>query len=68
MSARPAHSFGIWTLAAVLVTALALTGCGRKGALEAPPDAAVEGQPRTLRAGEAPKKVPEREFILDRLL
>jgi predicted small lipoprotein YifL len=55
-------------MAAVLAVALALAGCGRKGPLEAPPDAKVEGQPKTLPAGTAPPKVPERRFVLDRLL
>ena len=35
--------FGRWAVAVALVAALGLGGCGRKGALDAPPSAAVSG-------------------------
>ena len=60
----------IWRLAIVMAAGLALAGCGRKGALEPPPGANIERQPRTLPAGTEPGKAsaPDRPFILDRLL
>lgn len=67
--ARAARTHGIvWSAAALLALSLALAGCGRKGALEPPPNASVEGQPKGLAAGTAPAKVPDRPFVLDRLL
>jgi predicted small lipoprotein YifL len=51
-----------------VAAALALAACGRKGNLELPPDASVEGQRETMSAGTAPDKVPERSFVLDGLL
>jgi predicted small lipoprotein YifL len=58
-------------VAGILVAGLALSACGRRGALEPPPSAestdpayAVEGNP-----AEAQKNAkPDRPFILDRLL
>jgi len=52
----------------LVAAALALAGCGRKGSLELPPDASVEGQPNSMPAAKAPAKVPERSFVLDGLL
>lgn len=52
----------------LVAAALALGGCGRKGGLELPPDAKVEGQPTSMSAGTAPDKVPDNPFILDGLL
>jgi len=52
----------------LVAAALALAACGRKGNLELPPDASVEGQPKAMPAGTAPDKVPERSFVLDGLL
>ena len=40
---RRLDRFGRWTVAVALVAALGLAGCGRKGALDAPPSAAVSG-------------------------
>jgi predicted small lipoprotein YifL len=59
-----------WRIAVVVAAGLALAACGRKGALEPPPGANIEGQPKTLPAGVEPGKaaVPDRPFILDRLL
>lgn len=68
MSLKTRFSGGRWAVAVAVAMAVALTGCGRKGALEAPPEASVEGQPKTLNAGSAPKKVPDRKFVLDGLL
>ncbi|MDA7947766.1 MAG: lipoprotein [Hyphomicrobiaceae bacterium] len=52
-------------MAALLVTAVSLSACGRKGPLERPPAArAADGQ-----AGETSDRGgPDRPFILDRLL
>jgi predicted small lipoprotein YifL len=55
-------------LIGLVAAALALAACGRKGNLELPPDASVEGQRETMSAGTAPDKVPERSFVLDGLL
>ena len=52
----------------LVAAALALAACGRKGNLELPPNASVEGQPEAMSAAEAPDKVPERSFVLDGLL
>ncbi len=52
-------------LAALLVTAVGLSACGRKGPLEAPPRAqASDGQA----AGATEEERRNRPFILDRLL
>ena len=51
-------------LAALLVTAVGLSACGRKGPLERPPAATAQGQ-----AVDRPDPDgPNRPFILDRLL
>lgn len=58
-------------LAGIFVASLALSACGRRGALEPPPNAqstnpaySVDGTP-----AEAQKNAkPDRPFILDRLL
>ena len=53
----------------LLVAAVGLAGCGRKGALEAPPSAAVEAAPADAAAppaGTVPK--PDKPFVLDGLL
>jgi len=52
----------------LVAAALALAACGRKGNLELPPDASIEGQPKAMPAAKAPDKVPERSFVLDGLL
>ena len=59
----------------VLATSLALTACGRRGALQPPPGASVEqpqGSPGSAAApgantGTAQEK-PDPPFILDRLI
>jgi len=51
-----------------VAAALALAACGRKGNLELPPDASIKDQPKTMQAGKAPEKVPEKSFVLDGLL
>lgn len=60
----------IWLAVGALALALGVSGCGRKGGLEAPPDASVEGQPKTLTEGTAPPRGTgkDRPFILDGLL
>jgi predicted small lipoprotein YifL len=53
----------------LLVAAVGLAGCGRKGALEAPPSATVEAAPADAAAppaGAVPK--PDKPFVLDGLL
>lgn len=55
-------------LVALVAAALALAACGRKGNLELPPDASIKDQPKTMQAGKAPEKVPEKSFVLDGLL
>lgn len=59
-------------LAAMLVTALA--GCGRRGALEPPPDPSVAATPHpdqlaaVRRPRPIPIKPPDQPFLLDPLL
>jgi predicted small lipoprotein YifL len=52
----------------LVVAAVGLAGCGRKGALEAPPGMAV----KAATAGEQPapddQKKPDRKFVLDPLI
>lgn len=51
-------------LAALLVTAVGLSACGRKGPLERPPNAkTADGQ-----AADTGPGGPKRPFVLDRLL
>lgn len=53
-------------LSVLLLIALAIGGCGRRGALEPPPDPTLRsGQPSAGAEGEAP---PRRRFILDPLI
>ena len=52
-------------IVALLVSAIGLSACGRKGPLERPPNAKVADAQTT---GEASPSKPDRRFILDRLL
>ena len=60
----------------LIVLALALAGCGRRGGLELPPDAkpatvekpAETVTPREPKRAFQKKKVPEKPFILDGLI
>lgn len=53
----------------VVMAASALAGCGRRGSLEPPPDAAASRDP-SIPMGKTPKghDVPDRDFFLDPLL
>jgi len=62
---RPLH-FRL-ALAGAIVAALTLSGCGRKGALEAPAGAAVTVDPAADTTDTGAKK-PIRPFVLDKLL
>lgn len=53
-------------MAAVALAAIAVAGCGRKGPLERPPNAAAP-EPET-QAADATVRGPDKPFILDRLL
>jgi predicted small lipoprotein YifL len=56
-------------LAGVLVAAFALSACGRRGPLEAPPNAAVTGDETAAAVAQDPKAgKPNGSFILDPLL
>jgi predicted small lipoprotein YifL len=60
---------GRLALAGLVVAAIGLAGCGRKGALEAPPAATLEAAPADAAApksGAIPK--PDKPFVLDGLL
>jgi predicted small lipoprotein YifL len=52
----------------ILLAAVALTGCGRRGPLEAPPGAAAAASADPAAAPAAPVPEPDRPFILDPLL
>jgi predicted small lipoprotein YifL len=52
-------------LVALVVSALGLSACGRKGPLEKPPRASASNAQAS--EGASPSK-PDRPFILDRLL
>ena len=54
-------------LMALVAAAIGLSACGRKGALEAPPYAAVETADKTGETPEEAKK-PDKPFFLDPLL
>lgn len=54
-------------LAIVLMTALGLTACGRKGPLERPPHAEKRAEGATGPDGK-PSDRPQRPFILDKLV
>jgi predicted small lipoprotein YifL len=62
---------GKWFLSPVLLIALAaavgLAACGRKGALEAPPYAAVKADEAAAKPDTGPQK-PNKPFVLDPLL
>ena len=57
-------------LIVLLLTGLALTGCGRRGALQPPPGAAVEQQPgaATGTNTSTAKEKPDPPFLLDPLI
>ncbi len=55
----------------LVVTSLALTACGRRGALQPPPGAAAVAQPTGTTAGTdtaTAEEKPDPPFILDALL
>ncbi|MEO8668342.1 MAG: lipoprotein [Bauldia sp.] len=54
-------------LAGAVIAALALSACGRKGALEAPPSAATTGDP-AVKSDDVGAKKPNRPFFLDGLI
>ena len=54
-------------IAASLLAALALSGCGRRGPLEPPPSATATTQTQDQKATDEPEK-PDRRIILDNLL
>jgi predicted small lipoprotein YifL len=54
-------------IAAALLAALALSGCGRKGPLEPPPSATATTQTQDQQKPDKPEK-PDRQMILDNLL
>jgi len=76
----PTHALTRCAVLALALAALGLSGCGRRGNLEAPPSAAapaaVDGQaspaPMSLNGGKAAKSkaisAPTDSFILDPLL
>ena len=56
-------------LAALLLAALALSGCGRNGPPEAPPSAAAtKGEDGTSGKGPSEPEKPDKRIILDNLL
>lgn len=56
------------TLGIALITALGLAGCGRKGALEAPPDQALITGPDGKPVSDRKPVKPDKPFVLDGLL
>ena len=57
--------FGRIAILTLVVAAVGLSACGRKGPLEAPPNAVTATAPQ---AEEAAPPKPDRDFILDPLL
>jgi predicted small lipoprotein YifL len=55
------------SLAAVLMAALALSACGRKGPLEAPPTGSIAGE-KAADAPDAGPVKPDKSFFLDPLI
>jgi predicted small lipoprotein YifL len=55
-------------LAGLLAGSLALSACGRKGALEVPPRAGITGEPAAASDGDKTPARPDRPFILDPLI
>lgn len=55
------------TLAAILIVGMAVTGCGRRGGLEAPPSAAVLSTDEEGNVVEQ-QDAADRPFILDSLI
>jgi predicted small lipoprotein YifL len=77
--ASPAARLRLVALAGLLGVGLALAGCGRRGALEPPPDPSAEAQtdetpanpthrPKSGKSAKTPIVVPNEPFILDPLL
>ena len=54
-------------LIGVIAAAVGLSACGRKGALEPPPGAAVKTDQAGVKPDSGPQK-PDKPFFLDRLL
>jgi predicted small lipoprotein YifL len=54
-------------LAGLVVGSMALSGCGRKGALEPPPHAGVTSDSTVVDGEKTPAK-PNRPFVLDPLI
>ncbi len=54
-------------IAAALLAAVALSGCGRRGPLEPPPSATATTQTQDQQKPDEPEK-PDRRIILDNLL
>jgi predicted small lipoprotein YifL len=55
------------SVAVTLLAALALSGCGRRGPLEAPPSATAATQSQDQQEPDQPEK-PDKRIILDNLL
>jgi predicted small lipoprotein YifL len=65
---RYRHPSSLLALAGVLVLALGLSACGRKGPLELPPAAAVEpapGSPSAAAAAASPRSRIPLDYLLD---
>jgi predicted small lipoprotein YifL len=64
----PAFKGFLLALAGVMIAA-ALSGCGRKGGLDLPPDAAATPPPAAAYDAQGnPVPAPKKQFILDPLL
>jgi predicted small lipoprotein YifL len=63
----PAFKGFVLALAGVTI-AVAVSGCGRKGGLDLPPDAAATPPPAAYDAQGNPIPPPKKQFILDPLL
>jgi predicted small lipoprotein YifL len=58
---------------AIVAAAVGLAGCGRKGALDAPPGAAITPKPDATQPADGTSKTgdiakPDKKFVLDPLL
>ena len=63
-----AHTPVALALLAIILSGLAVSGCGRRGGLEPPPSAAVLQTDEQGNVVESQEAQPDRPFVLDSLI